>query len=199
MFAGPLAEMKPWSTTGLNGARKFLERAFRLIDEEEFSSKWSENNSGELDYSYNAMVKKVTEDFASLSFNTAISSMMVFVNDCYKASSLYKPYLEGFTKMLSCICPFIGEEMWEKLGHKESLAYETWPTCDESKLVKQTVKIAVSVNGKMRDVIEISPEASQEEALAIAHASEKIKPWIEGKAIKKVIFVKGRILNLVVA
>ena len=199
MFAGPLAEMKPWSTTGLNGARKFLERAYRLIDEEEFSSKWSEANSGELDYSYNAMVKKVSEDFASLSFNTAISAMMVFVNDCYKASSLYKPYLEGFTKMLSCVCPFIGEEMWEKLGHKGTIAYESWPSVDETKLIKQTIKIAVSVNGKTRDVIEISPDASQEDALSIAYSSEKVKPWVEGKNVKKVIYVKGRILNLVVA
>lgn len=196
MFAGPLEEMKPWSTTGLNGARKFLERAYRLIDEPEFQEKWSEQNSGELDYSYNALVKKVTSDFEALGFNTAISAMMVFVNDCYKANSLYKPYLEGFVKMLSCICPFLGEEMWQRLGHEKTIAYEPWPTCDESKLVKNTVKVAVSVNGKMRDVIEISPDATQEEAVSIATSLEKIKPWIEGKAVKKIIFVKGRVLNI---
>lgn len=125
--------------------------------------------------------------------------MMVFVNDCYKATSLYKPYLEGFVKMFSCICPFVGEEMWETLGHSGSLAYEPWPVFDESKLARKTVKIAASINGKMRDVLELSPDATQEEAIAAAMASEKIKPWIEGKNIKKVIFVKGRILNLVVA
>ena len=199
MFAGPLAEMKPWSTTGLNGARKFIERAYRLVGDDEFIQKWSSENSGELDYSYNALVKKVTSDFESLSFNTAISAMMVFVNDCYKATSLYKPYLEGFVKMFSCICPFVGEEMWETLGHSGSLAYEPWPVFDESKLARKTVKIAASINGKMRDVLELSPDATQEEAIAAAMASEKIKPWIEGKNIKKVIFVKGRILNLVVA
>mgnify|MGYP002520897259 FL=1 len=199
MFAGPLAEMKPWSTTGLNGARKFLERVYRLVDDPEFRAKWSEENSGELDYSYNALVKKVTLDFESLSFNTAISAMMVFVNDCYKAKSLFKPYLEGFVKMFSCVCPFLGEEMWERLGHSSTIAYESWPVCDESKLVKSTVKVAVSINGKMRDVMEISPDATQEEAVAAALSMDKIKPWVEGKTIKKVIFVKGRILNLVVA
>lgn len=199
MFAGPLNETKPWSTKGLEGAHRFLERAFRLVDEDPYKSLLSDSNSGELDFSYHSLVKKVTEDFESLSFNTAIAAMMVFVNDCYKAKSLYRPYIEGFTKMFSCICPFLGEEMWEKLGHKETIAYEAWPTFDEKKLVVDMVKLAVSVNGKVRDVLSLSKNASEEEALNLAKSSAKVLSFIEGKTIRKVIYVPGRILNIVVA
>ena len=199
MFAGPLSDMKPWSPTGLNGARKFIERVYRLVDDPDFSAKLSMDNSHELDRSYAALVKKVTEDYASLSFNTAISAMMVFINDCYKANSLYKPYIEGFVKMFSCVCPFVGEEMWQKLGHDKSIAYESWPTYDPSHLVASTVKIAVSVNGKMRNVLELPADVTQEAAEEAAKNDPKVKPWLEGKTIRKVIFVKGKILNLVVA
>lgn len=199
MFAGPLDEVKPWSTTGLDGAFRFINRVYRLFDEEEFLAKFSNENSKELDVSYHALVKKVTSDFESLNFNTAISAMMIFINDCYKAASLYRPYMEGFVKMFSCICPFIGEEMWQKLGHENTIAYEPWPTYDESKLVASSVKIAVSVNGKVRDVLELPTDCEQEEAVKAASESEKLKPWLEGKAIRKVIFVKNKILNFVVA
>ncbi len=197
MFAGPLNESKPWSTQGLTGARRFIERAYRLVDDETFASKMTSNNSGELDRSYNAMIKKVTEDYDSLSFNTAISAMMVFVNDCYKAKELYRPYLEGFTKTFSCICPFVGEEMWQKLGHFGTIAYEKWPTYDESKLVTELVKISVSVNGKMRDLIEVSQNASEEEIKEKA-LTEKVKGFLAGKPVRKVIVVKGRIVNFVI-
>ena len=125
--------------------------------------------------------------------------MMVFINDCYKANSLYRPYVEGFVKMFSCVCPFVGEEMWELLGHKESIAYAEWPKCDASKLVKDEIKMAVSVNGKTRDVMDFSKDVTEEEAIAAAKANPKVASFLEGKTIKKVIFVKGRILNLVVA
>ena len=199
MFAGPLNEVKPWSTTGLDGAHRFIERVYRLLDEPDFAKRISEDNSGELDYSYHFLVKKVTKDFDDLSFNTAIAQMMIFINDCYKAKSLYRPYLEGFVKMFSCICPFVGEEMWSMLGHKGLLTYEPWPTYDEAKLVQNEVKIAVSVNGKTRDVLLLPADADEESAKAAAFASEKVKPFVEGKRLVKVIFVKGRILNLVVA
>lgn len=199
MFAGPLNETKPWSTKGLEGAHRFLERAFRLVDEDPYKSLISNTNSGELDFSYHSLVKKVSEDFESLSFNTAIAAMMVFVNDCYKAKSLYRPYIEGFTKMFSCVCPFLGEEMWEKLGHKTTIAYEPWPSFDEKKLVVDKVNLAVSVNGKVRDVLSLSKNATQEEALESAKTSAKVLSFIEGKEIRKVIYVPGRILNIVVA
>lgn len=198
MFAGPLNEAKPWSTTALDGSTRFIERVFRLVDEESFANKLTDNNDGELDYSYNFLVKKVTNDFLALSFNTAIAQMMVFINDCYKAKSLYRPYIENFVKMFSCICPFVGEEMWQKLGHIDSIAYETWPSFDETKLVKNEVTIGVSINGKVRDSITLSKTATQEEAMNLALASEKVGKWTEGKTIRKVIYVPGRILNIVV-
>ncbi len=199
MFAGPLCDAKPWNTDSLQGSRRFIERCYRLVSEDEFKARIVDNNSGELDYSYNFLVKKVTTDYEDLSFNTAISQMMVFINDCYKAKTLYRPYIEGFVKMFSCIAPFAGEEMWECLGHDKSLCYEPWPTFDESKLTLNTVKVAVSVNGKVRDVLELSPDATQEEAEKAAFASEKLKVWLDGKTVKKVIYVKGRIFNIVVA
>lgn len=197
MFAGPLSEVKPWSTNGLDGARRFIERVYRLVDEEPYCSLLSEENDGSLDYAYNAMIQKVTKDFEDLSFNTAISAMMVFVNECYKAKKLYRPYIEGLVQVFSCVCPFVGEEMWQKLGHEELLTYHPWPKVDATKLVKETVKLAVSVNGKMRDVMELPRDIAQEEAVALAKANSKIAPWIEGKTIKKIIFVPGRILNIV--
>lgn len=197
MFAGPLNEVKPWSTNGLDGARRFIERVYRLVDEEPYCSLLSDENDGSLDYAYNAMIQKVTKDFEDLSFNTAISAMMVFVNECYKAKKLYRPYIEGLVQVFSCVCPFVGEEMWQKLGHEELLTYHPWPKVDATKLVKETVKLAVSVNGKMRDVMELPRDIAQEEAVALAKANPKIVPWIEGKTIKKIIFVPGRILNIV--
>ncbi|MCR5490743.1 MAG: leucine--tRNA ligase, partial [Bacilli bacterium] len=130
MFAGPLEERKPWSTTGMDGAKRFIERVFRIVDDETFKAKLSDENSKELDYSYNFLVKKATADFESLGFNTAIAQMMVFINDCYKAKSIYRPYFEGFVKIFSCVCPFVGEEIWNMLGHEDVIAYEPWPTYD---------------------------------------------------------------------
>ena len=199
MFAGPLNETKPWSTTGLVGARRFLERAYRLVDEEPYLSRIKAENDHSLDRSYAKLVKKCTEDFESLSFNTAIAEMMVFVNDCYKASNLYRGHLEGFVKILSCICPFIGEEMWHKLGHEKSLAYEPWPTYEEKDLVEEKKKVALSVNGKVRDVLLLAPDAGEEEAREAAFLSEKAKPYLEGKTVKKFVYVPGRIVNVVVA
>jgi leucyl-tRNA synthetase len=198
MFAGPLAEVKPWSTTGIDGARRFIERAFRLVDGDDMKTRLSDVNSGELDYSYNFLVKKATADYESLSFNTAISQMMVFVNDCYKAKTLYRPYLEGFVKIFSCVCPFAGEEMWSLLGHKDTIAYEKWPTFDESKLVLSSISIAVAVNGKARDVITVATDASEEELAQAALASPKVQAFIAGKPLRKTIVVKGRIVNLIV-
>jgi leucyl-tRNA synthetase len=198
MFAGPLNEVKPWSPTGLDGAKRFIERSFRLVDEETFVSRISDENSGELDFSYNAMVKKCTEDYESLAFNTAISAMMVFVNDVYKAKSIYRPYIEGFTKILSCVCPFVGEEMWEKLGHKDLITYEQWPTFDEKKLVLDTVNMVFAVNGKMRDVVEVDKSLDDETLKSMALSNEKVKNFIADKTVRKVIVVKGKIVNVVV-
>ena len=198
MFMGPLEASLPWSENGLDGARRFLERAFRLFSEDEFLAKHSDTNDGSLDYVYNFTVKKVSEDYQNLQFNTAIAQLMIFVNEAYKADKLYRPYLEGFVKMLSCVAPFIGEEIWESLGHQDGITYAPWPTFDESKLVRSQVTMAVSVNGKLRGTFEADVEAEEEELRKRALTLEGVQRNIEGKEIVKIIIVKGRIVNIVV-
>lgn len=197
MFMGPLEASLPWNPSACTGARKFIDRVYRVYSEKEFLDKFSDENSGELDYSYNYLVKKVTNDFENLQFNTAISQMMIFMNDVYKAKSLYRPYMEGFVKMFDCVCPFVGEEIWNMLGHENLITFESWPTYDESKLVLDTVKVAVQVNGKLRDVLEVNKEISEEEIKELAFSSEKVKAFTDNKEIKKIIYVKGKILNIV--
>lgn len=197
MFAGPLEEGFLWSTTGLAGARRFIERVHRLYTDPEFINRFSDENSKELDFAYNATVKKVTEDFEKLQINTAIAQMMIFVNAVYKANSIYKPYMVNFLKMFSCVCPFVSEELYQQLTGKELIDYECFPTYDASKLVLNTVKMAVSVNGKLRDTIEVDKEISDDELKEKCFALDNVKRQIEGKEIKKVIIVKGKIVNIV--
>ena len=197
MFMGPLEASLPWSNSGLDGSRRYLDRVYRLFVEEENTKKFSNVNSKELDYIYHATVKKVSEDFEHLQFNTAISQMMIFTNEAYKANSLYIPYMEGFIKMLSCIAPHIGEEIWEKLGHKGVIAYEKWPTFEDDKLIKNTVQIAIQVNGKLRGTVETNVDIGEEELKKLALDQEGVKKHIEGKEIKKIIIVKNKIVNIV--
>ena len=197
MFMGPLEASLPWSNSGLDGARRFIDRVYRAYTSEEMKSKFSNENSHELDYSYNFTVKKVSDDFENLRFNTAISQMMIFINDVYKAKSIYKPYMISFCKMFSCICPFIGEEIYSLMDEKETIAYAKWPTFDESKLSLQEVTIAVTVNGKVRAQlicpIDSSDDFVKEEALKL----EGVKRHIDGKTIRKIIIVKNKIINIV--
>lgn len=195
MFMGPLEASKPWSETGVEGSRRWLDRVYRLIVE---SDKVVNENDGELDYIYNATVKKVTEDYEALAFNTAISQMMIFVNEAYKAKTLYKGYAEGLVQMLSCIAPHVGEEMWQKLGHDEGISYAKWPTYDPSKLVVAEVEMAVQVNGKLRAKITVAKDEDQEKVKEIALAEENVKKFTEGKEIKKIIVVPNKIVNIVV-
>ena len=197
MFAGPLEEGFLWSTKGLAGARRFIERVYRLYTDEEFLNRYSDENSKELDFAYHATVKKVTEDFEKLQINTAIAQMMIFINAVYKAKSIYKPYMVNFLKMFSCVCPFVSEELYQQMTGKELIDYEAFPTYDPSKLVLNTVKMPVSVNGKLRDTIEVDKEISDDELKEKCFALENIKRQIEGKEIKKVIIVKGKIVNIV--
>ena len=151
MFMGPLDASKPWSTNGLDGARRFLDRVWRLFVNEDgtLSAKISGEPGGELEKVYHQTVKKVTEDFEGMRNNTAISQLMVFINEGYKVDSVPKEYVEGFVKMISPVVPHIAEELWEMLGYSETITYEAWPTFDESKLVDDTVEIAVQINGKV--------------------------------------------------
>ncbi|WHS39175.1 leucine--tRNA ligase [Staphylococcus aureus] len=199
MFMGPLDAAIAWSEKGLDGSRRFLDRVWRLMvnDDGTLSSKIVTTNNKSLDKVYNQTVKKVTEDFETLGFNTAISQLMVFINECYKVDEVYKPYIEGFVKMLAPIAPHIGEELWSKLGHEESITYQPWPTYDEALLVDDEVEIVVQVNGKLRAKIKIAKDTSKEEMQEIALSNDNVKASIEGKDIMKVIAVPQKLVNIV--
>jgi len=144
---------------------------------------------------YHQTVKKVTEDFESLAYNTAISQMMIFVNEVYKVGSCPREYAEGLVKMFSCICPHVGEEIWERMGHNDTIAFEAWPEYDEAKIVEDTIEIAVQINGKAKAVIEIAKDIAKEDALA--QGKEAVANNIKGDIVKE-IYVPGRIINFVV-
>lgn len=199
MFMGPLDAAIAWSENGLDGSRRFLDRVWRLFINEDgsLSNKIVENNDNGLDKVYNQTVKKVTEDFNTLNFNTAISQLMVFINDCYKAETICQPYAEGFVKMLAPIAPHIGEELWDRLGNEDTITYQPWPTYDESLLVDSEVEIVVQVNGKVRAKLNIPKDTSKDEMEALALKDENVKLSIEGKDIKKVIAVPQKLVNIV--
>lgn len=198
MFMGPLEASLPWSNKGLEGARRFLDRVWRLYTQEEYTKKFTKENDGKLDKVYHYTVKKVSSDFDSLNFNTAIAQMMIFLNDAYKAESLYQEYMEGFVKLLYPICPHLGEELWQMLGYQDTITFAAWPVYDEDKLVNEMVNLVIQVNGKLRDKLEVMPTLSQEEIIQLALASDRIKPYTEGHEIVKTIVVPKRLVNIVV-
>lgn len=201
MFMGPLDASIPWSEEGLGGAHKFINRVWSLlIDENDnLRDRVTTINNHDLDKIYNKTVKKVTEDYEAMHFNTAISQLMVFVNNAYKADSLPLEYVEGLVKLLSPVVPHITEELWSKLGHVGSIAYAKWPTYDESKLVEDVVEIVVQINGKVRQHLQVSKDASREELQALALNDERIKQELADKEVKKVIAVPGKLVSIVVA
>ncbi|MBB3906993.1 leucine--tRNA ligase [Anoxybacteroides rupiense] len=201
MFMGPLEASIAWSTKGLDGARRFLDRVWRLFVEEngELNPKIVVQAEGDtLERVYHQTVKKVTEDYEAIRFNTAISQLMVFINEAYKAPVLPKAYMEGFVKLLSPVCPHIAEELWEKLGHTNTIAYEAWPVYDETKLVEDEIEIVVQVNGKVRAKLHVPADASKEQMEQIALEDAKVKEQLDGKTIRKVIAVPGKLVNIVV-
>ncbi|MTL34323.1 leucine--tRNA ligase [Turicibacter sanguinis] len=200
MFMGPLDAAIAWSTEGLDGSRRFLDRVWRLFvtPEHILAEKVVAENDGKLDKVYNETVKKVTEDYEKLSFNTAIAQMMIFINESYKATSIPREYVEGFVKLLNPIAPHMTEEIWSVLGHEETMTYEAWPTYDEAKLVSDTITIIAQVNGKLRGRIEVSATISKEEMQEVAMANENVQNFISGKEIVKVIAVPGKLVNIVV-
>lgn len=201
MFMGPLDASIPRSEEGLGGAHKFINRVWNLlIDENDnLRDRVTTINNHDLDKIYNETVKKVTEDYEAMHFNTAISQLMVFVNNAYKADSLPLEYVEGLVKLLSPVVPHITEELWSKLGHVGSIAYAKWPTYDESKLVEDVVEIVVQINGKVRQHLQVSKDASREELQALALNDERIKQELVDKEVKKVIAVPGKLVSIVVA
>ncbi|MBR2909048.1 MAG: leucine--tRNA ligase [Clostridia bacterium] len=193
MFMSPLEEAKLWSDSGIVAARKFLDRIYRIYQEKNIT----EENSGELKTIYNQTVKKVTEDYETLNFNTAISQMMIFINAVAKVNDFPREYAEGFVKLLNPICPFITEELWEELGHNNTVSYESWPTYDAKALVQDEIDLPVQILGKMRGTIKVNVKASQDEVVKLAIENAEIAKFVTGD-IKKVIYVPGRILNLIV-
>ena len=194
MFMGPLEADKPWNQNGLDASRKFLDRIYRLFEE----GKIVDENNQKLEKVYHQTVKKVTEDYEVLSFNTAIAQMMIFINEVYKEGNLPKEYAEGFVKLLNPLCPHIGEELWERLGHNNTISYEKWPIYDESKIIDDTYELVVQVNGKVRGKIEVSLDLSKEEMERLAKEIPNVKTFTEGKEIVKVIIVPKKLVNIVV-
>ena len=191
MFMGPLEASKPWSATGVEGAKRFIVRVWNFFTNPD---NISDANKDELTMLYHQTGKKVTNDFENLAFNTAISQMMIFVNQLYKTGTCPKEYAEGFIKMLSCICPHVGEELWSVLGHDDTIAYEAWPQFIEELTVEDAVEIAVQINGKTKGVVKVSKDADKDTVLAAAKdaVKEKLTP-----NIVKEIYVPGKIVNIV--
>ena len=195
MFMGPLEASLPWSEKGIDGTRKWLERVWRLFTSQ---AEITDENDHSLDFVYNATVKKVGHDIDTLNFNTAISQMMIFINECYKTKKIYRPYAEGFIKMFACFAPHLGEELWEKVcGGSHSLAYEPWPSYDEAALKQDQVTVVVQVNGKVRGKMEVAADSSEDDLKEAAQALESVKKFIDGKTIRKIIVVKGKVVNVV--
>ncbi|CAH0192576.1 MULTISPECIES: leucine--tRNA ligase [Peribacillus] len=200
MFMGPLDASIAWSTNGLDGSRRFLDRIWRLLvnDDGTITDKMTEtDDTGKLEKVYHQTVKKVTENYEELKFNTAISQLMVFINDAYKADSLPKVYIEGFVKLLAPVAPHIAEEIWSKLGHSESITYGTWPAFDEAKLVDNEVEIVIQINGKVKAKLMVPTDTTKEKLEEIAMGDDSIKEQIDGKTIRKVIAVPGKLVNIV--
>lgn len=200
MFMGPLDASIAWSENGLEGSRKFLDRVWRLIvdDEDKMRDHITKINDGSLTKVYNQTVKKVTEDLENLHFNTAISQLMVFVNEAYKVDALTYEYVEGFVQLLSPIAPHIAEELWEILGHEgESISYEPWPAYDEEALVENEIEVILQVNGKLRSKVQVAVDTAKAELEKIALADEHIKRNLEGKTVRKVIVVPNKLVNIV--
>ena len=200
MFMGPLDASIAWSENGLDGSRRFLDRVYRLFVDEEtgkVNDKVQDKDNAELEVSYNFTVKKVSEDIEILGFNTAISQLMVFVNDCYKAEYIPRKYALGFIQLLAPFAPHLAEEMWEIYGNTESISYVPWPTFDESKLVSDTVEIVVQLMGKVKAKLDVKKDLTPAELEQIVLANEEVKELIEGKQVMKLIVVPGRLVNIV--
>lgn len=195
MFMGPIDAAKPWDVTGIEGTKKFLDRIWRLYVE---SGKISNNHNSNLDKIYNYTVKKVTNDYENMYFNTAISQMMIFINAVYKEETLPIEYAEGFLKLLNPVAPHITEELWNRLNHNKTIAYEKWPEYDESKITENEIEIPVQINGKVKETITISVDLEESKVKEIVHGNSNIANLINGKNIVKEIYVKNKIYNIVI-
>jgi leucyl-tRNA synthetase len=201
MFMGPLEEVKPWSTRGVEGVFRFLNRAWRLFVDDDGNVHPDLRDvqvDSDLERLYHATVKKVAEDVEGLRFNTAISQMMIFVNEVMKSELRPRQLLEPFVLLLSPFAPHLAEELWQKLGHRTSLAYEPWPAYDPAKLQETTVEVVLQINGKLRSKLLVAKDTSEHDLETLCLADETLKRHLDGKHIVKVIVVKNKLVNLVV-
>ena len=194
MFMGPLEVSKPWNPKGVEGARKFINRVWNFFTEPD---NLTAEDDGNLTKVYHKTVKKVTEDYEKLAFNTAISQMMIFVNEAYKFGKCPKVFAEGIIKMLSCITPHVGEEIWNILGHEDTIAYESWPVYDEELCKDDTIEIVVQINGKVKAKLNIAVDEDKDVVMEMAMSDEAVKAAIEGKNIVKQIYVPNKLVNIV--
>ena len=194
MFMGPLEMSKPWSEQGVAGAHRFIERVYRLYTEGNIKDEENKN----LEKIYHQTVKKVTQDYETLNFNTAISQIMIFVNAVYKEEVFPLEYANNLLKLLNPVIPFITEELWNRLGHNDTIAYETWPTYDEEKTKEEMFEMVVQVNGKVRGKISVSMDTTKEEMEILAKELENVKRYIENKEIVKVVTVPKKLVNIVI-
>ena len=200
MFMGPLEATKPWNTNGVEGTYRFLSRVWRLFINEDgsLSAKIGDGETSDaFKRTWHRSIKKITEDYEALRFNTVISQLMIFVNEAYKTEVLPLAAMEQFVQLISPIAPHIAEELWEKLGRKDSLTYASFPTYEESWTVDQEVEIVVQVNGKIADRVSIAADMDVAEMESLAKELEKVQELIAGKTIRKVIAVKGKLVNIV--
>ena len=195
MFMGPIDAAKPWDPNGIDGAKKFLERIWRLYTEED---KIKDEENKKLEKVYHQTVKKVTEDYETMNFNTAISSMMVFINAVYKENVFPRVYALNFLKLLNPIAPHITEELWQRLGNNDTITYATWPSFDESKMIDEEFEMVVQVNGKVRGKIVVSTETSKEEMEKLALDISNVKNYIDGKKIAKIVTIPKKLVSIVV-
>ena len=200
MFMGPLDASIAWSENGLEGSRRFLDRVWRLIMNEETSElgdNIQESDSKELEKVYHQTVKKVTEDYEQLHFNTAISQMMIFLNEAKDVDILPLQYVEGYVKLLAPLAPHLMEEIWNKLGHKESISEEAWPTYVEALTIDEQVEIVIQVNGKLITRLDIDVNLDKEVVEELTLSNDAVKEAIQNKTIRKVIVVPNRLVNIV--
>ena len=206
MFLGPLEQMKPWSTTGVEGVYRFLGRVWRLVMEEDQEGTWhlapdkltEAAPSVDLMRSLHAAIRKVADDIGRLQFNTAISALMVLVNDLTKETVRPRAAVETLLLLLAPFAPHIAEELWQQLGHEKTLAYEPWPEADPQYLVKSEIEMPVQINGKLRGLIRVPPGSTQDAVIAAAKALPAFAEWTAGKTLRKTIVVPDKLVNFVV-
>jgi leucyl-tRNA synthetase len=201
MFMGPLEEMKPWSTRGVEGVYRFLNRVWRLYVNEEGTLDTAVKETSvpsELERLFHATAKKVGDDIENLRFNTAISQMMILVNELTKSEIRPRQILEPFVLLLAPFAPHIAEELWSILGHTSTLAYEPWPAFDESKMQQKSVEVVFQVNGKIRAKCNVAVDADEPTLKSLALAEPNVKLHIDGKQVLKEIVVKNKLVNFVV-